>query len=70
MNTRNCPKFKGELGNYSTKEKNILDPSFDDAFRAFNIKPQQNRYKISCISIGRELKLLHNMVLLWYHPSP
>jgi hypothetical protein len=41
MNTRNCAKLKGELGNYSTKEKNIFDPNFDDAFRAFNIKPQQ-----------------------------
>ncbi len=38
MNTRNCPKFKGKLGNYSSKEKNVFDPSFDDAFRTFNIK--------------------------------
>jgi hypothetical protein len=41
VNTRNCLKFKGKLGNYSTKEKNIMDLTFDGAFRAFNIKPQQ-----------------------------
>jgi hypothetical protein len=52
MNTRNRPKFKGEFENYLTKEKNIFDPSFDDAFRAFNIKPQQINTKYSALQLA------------------
>ena len=46
MHTTNCKKFKGEIENYLTKEKNIFESRVDRAFRILHFKTQLNRAKI------------------------
>ena len=46
MDTANYKKFKGEIENYVTKGKNILESRIDRIFHMLNIKTQLNRSKI------------------------
>jgi 3-dehydroquinate dehydratase len=46
MYTTNCKKFKGEIENYLSKEKNIFESRIDRAFRMLHFKTQLNRAKI------------------------
>ena len=84
MHTTNYKKFKGEIENYVTKEKNIFESRIDRAFRALNFKTQLNLVKIIKKDGYHAAHLLYILALLpllkiptvrsfcekqWYHWS-
>ena len=46
MYTTKCKKFKGEIGTYLSKEKNIFESRMDRVFRMLNIKTKLNQANI------------------------
>ena len=46
MYTTKCKKFKGEIENYLSKEKNIFESRMERVFRMLHIKTQLNRASI------------------------
>ena len=84
MHTTNYKKFKGEIENYVTKEKNIFESRIDRTFRALNFKTQLNLVKIIKKDGYHAAHLLYILALLpllkiptvrsfcekqWYHWS-
>ncbi len=46
MHTRNHKKFKGEIGGYLVKERNIFESRIDRAFSLLNLGTHLSRTKI------------------------
>ena len=64
MHTTNCRKFKGEIENYVSKEKNIFESKIDRAFSMLKFKTYLSRTKIVKKDGYHAAHLLFILVLL------
>ncbi|MCD6569438.1 MAG: hypothetical protein J7L53_01915 [Deltaproteobacteria bacterium] len=64
MHTTNCRRFKGEIENYVSKEKNIFESKIDRAFSMLKFKTYLSRTKIAKKDGYHAAHLLFILVLL------